>query len=140
MSLEITGIIHRIGAVTSKQVGEKTYREQEVIIETTDEHNGGAYRSYPALLAKMDKVIGYVSGMKVGQKVTAKFNLRGVMYTKDGNERNFTKAEMYSIQAVNGTSQPAANPGGYAAPEQPQAVHDRYSGTGTTAVVDELPF
>ncbi len=90
--MQITGKVHRVEEPTSRDYNGKTYKEQKVVIETTE----GQYTQQVGCNISRDNIIGT---LQVGQTVTADINLRGRDYTnKQGQIANFTTVEIWRVQ------------------------------------------
>ena len=99
--MQITGKVHRVEEPTSRDYNGKVYKEQKVVIETTE----GQYTQQVGCSISRDNIIGT---LQVGQTVTADINLRGRDYTnKQGQIANFTTVEIWRVQANAASAVPA---------------------------------
>jgi hypothetical protein len=129
--MEIKGTLYNIGATTSREYQGKTYKERTVVIQVDEQYNGNTYSQYLPIVAKRDGIIGAIDSMAVGSTVTAQINLRGVKYSKDGQERFFSSIEAYRLDVESaGVAVASAKVNSYAAPAQAPMLDDS----------DPLPF
>lgn len=121
----LTGKIHRIGEMTSKENNGKTYVERQVTLFVA-----GQYPNYPTFTIKKEDTAKAIGQLTVGADVTMHYEVRGVEYEKDGVKKNFTQVVAWKFEAGQ-QSAPQNIPTHYA-PPMPTS-----NGAG---VEDDLPF
>jgi len=119
MDFQLTGKLHEV--YDTQQKTDK-FRSREFVLEVSKEISERTITDYVKFQATQDKC-DVLNKYKVGDTVTAHFNIRGNRWEKDGKVSYFTNLDAWRIEGV-------ANETQYEVPaEQPQGDYN-----------DSLPF
>lgn len=117
MSYETTGLLHSKSAI---MIVSDRFQKREFVIKVAD----GAHEQFIKFELHQDKV-SLTDGLKKGDEITVRFNIRGKEYIKDGEARYFTNLVAWKIEHG-----PAAQPSGF------PTVGDE----PVSQIDDDLPF
>jgi hypothetical protein len=114
MALTIRGRVFRIEAPTTNESNGKSYTRRGLILDCTtyDQFTGEPRSNFPRVEFSGDKGVAMLDALSVGQIVEVSFALNGVMYTKEGEEKNFTSVRGFKVSAVDNQrpTAPASDP------------------------------
>lgn len=121
-SLQVTGtLIHK---EETQYVNDK-FRKREFVIELNDEVNGNVYKNYAKMQVVQNKC-DILDGFKIGDTITADFNIKGNRWEKDGKAQYITNLDAWRISGAHVVANNVTN-------------YDQYSANGGQEV-DPMPF
>lgn len=106
-SFDIQGLIHSIGETT--EYGSNGFTKREFVIKLTGDDENSSYPNHVALELIKDKC-ALMDSYKVGDEITAQFNLSGRLWSGGGKpEKCFTSLQAWKIDTVStGATEQAA--------------------------------
>lgn len=142
MANQITGKIYKISpteTINSKD-GSKSFQKREIILDCTrfDPYTGEpGFSNFPALEFSGEKC-AELDNFTAGQIATVSFDLQGMMYEKDGVQKNMTRVRAYKIELKKPVQ--ATNPAPTASANNAPTNPANPTPPAPAAKNDDLPF
>lgn len=110
--MEITGVIHKIYPIETKEYQGKNYKSQQFTLIAPHKDNP-AFDKFPCFVVKSDKTIEALSKCKVGSTVTLKFDMtskewngkpsfiENIVWNISGEQSNQPSNQQNNAQSIN---------------------------------------